>query len=221
LRKVFLAIPAYTGEVHAGTCASIVQSAYELAPGNALVDLQIQAGDSLITFARNLLLARFLASDCTDLVFVDADISWEAGALLRLLSHPVDFVAGAYRFKRDDEDYPIAWLEKDELWADPETGLLEVSRVPFGFVRLTRAACYRMTAVAADKPFRHRSAPEIQCHAIFDLEYRDGTYIGEDFVFCDRWRAQGGKVWLDPELAITHHGGKAYPGHIGNWLKGR
>lgn len=219
MRKVFVAIPAYTGQVHVGAAASLVQSAYEVAADGVLLDVRMQAGDSLITFARNLLLAQFLASDCTDLVFVDSDISWEAGALLRLLSHPVDFVAGAYRYKRDDEDYPIGWLPKDELHA--ENGLLEVARVPFGFVRLTRAACYRMTAVAADKPFRHRSAPEIQCHAIFDLEYRDGTYIGEDFVFCDRWRGQGGKVWLDPELSLTHHGQKSYPGHIGNWLKGR
>ncbi len=37
--------------------------------------------------------------------------------------------------------------------------------------------------------------------------------------FCALWRSIGGKVWLDPDLTLTHTGGNpSYTGRIGDWL---
>lgn len=222
-QHAFLAIPAHSAQVHVATLTSIMQSGSELRKQGIPLTLFCWAGDSLLPHARNALVAKFLSMpDCTDMVFVDSDISWEPGTLLRLLSHDVDYVAGAYRFKRDGEDYPVNHLPKPELWADPETGLLEVADVPTGFLRLRREGLQKFYDAYSMKSYRHGSAPDLDCRCMFDLEYRDGQFYGEDFVFSKRWRDLGGKVWVDPELAIRHHdGGKTYAGHFGNWLRAK
>lgn len=222
MRHICIAVPAHTSQVHVGTASAIIQSVFELAAEQTLVTFHSWAGDSLLPHARNALLAKFLATDCSDLVCVDADISWGPGSLAKLLSHPVDFVAGCYRYKRPEEGYPVNWIPKDELWADPETGLLEVLDVPFGFCRLTRACVERMSAEYQNRAYRHHSAPELDCRALFSLEFRNGQFLGEDYMFCERWRNIGGKVWVDPSLDLTHHdGATGYAGNLGKWLKNR
>jgi hypothetical protein len=218
---VFLAIPAHSCQVHFATLSSIVQSVFELTAKGTLVHLNCWAGDSLLPHARNALLAKFLTTDCTDLVFVDSDISWEPGALVRLLSHDVDLVAGAYRHKREPESYPVNWLPKDELWADPNTGLLEVADVPMGFTRMRRDAVQKMADAFVGRAYSHHSAPELDCRCLFELEFNAGGFYGEDFVFCRRWRELGGQIWVDPELSVTHHGMADFRGHLGDWLRNR
>jgi hypothetical protein len=211
VQKVFIAIPALCGVKDATTKS--IETLDALGVG---LHLHIRVGDSILPQARNVLLAMFL-------LCIDADIAWQPDAMARLLSHPVDFVAGAYRYKREPEEYPMQWLSKPELHADPATGLLEVAGVPFGFVRLSRSCCERMAEARKDYPFRVHDAPDLQCWCVFDLGYANGQYIGEDFVFCNRWRELGGKVWIDPELELTHVDvkGQGYTGSIGRWLKAR
>lgn len=163
-----------------------------------------------ICTARDQLCHAFLESDCDKLVFVDADVSWEPGSLLKLASHPVDFVGGAYRFRSEPEAYPVSWIE-GELWADPQTGLLEVKVVPAGFLALSRKA---LEGIRAQHPGRTYPRGGAEFHAFF-WSPPGGT---EEGPFCDDWRAAGGQVWLDPELTLTHDG---YTGNIGRWLRNR
>lgn len=220
MRHVYIAIPSHKAGLEAPAAVSLAAAQIELAAQGILATVEIWSGDSIIPQARNLLVAKFLASGATDLFFIDDDVSWETGAFTRMLNHPVDFVAGVYRHKKLDESYPVNWLDKPELWADPQTGLLEVRTVPFGFVRLTRKACEDM-ATAHPQTFIHPNAPNLICWCLFDLEYRDGVYIGEDFVFCDRWRKIGGQVWVDTELTLGHTGKHTFTGNLGQWLRNR
>jgi hypothetical protein len=81
--------------------------------------------------ARNQMVGDFLASDADKLVFIDSDVSWEPGSILKLAMHKADFVGGAYRLKQDEEAYPVEWVDpKGELWA--KDGLLEVAHLPAG-----------------------------------------------------------------------------------------
>jgi hypothetical protein len=222
MRHLMIGIPAHSSQVHAATLSSVVQSVYELAELDTVITLHCWAGDSILPRARNGLVAQFLASDCTDLLCLDADISWGKGELAKLLSHPVDFVAGSYRYKRHEEGYPINWIPKDELWADPDTGLLEVWHVPAGFLRMTRAACEKLAKFYADRAYQDPKYPDLNLIALFEQRFDDGMMPGEDYLFCDRWHATGGKVWIDPHLTLTHHDGAAsYTGCIGKWLRSR
>lgn len=214
---LFVAVPAYDGKVYVDTVRSLLNE-QGLAIG-AGVEFQtvFLPGCSLITQARNQIACDFLESKADKLVFIDADVSWEPGDIVKLAMHDQDFVGGAYRLKQEPEAYPIAWLDKPELHA--ENGLLEVSSVPGGFLCLTREVFARLKEAHPDRGYSHF---QFEGHAFFHAPFANGRLYGEDTAFCADWREIGGKVWLDPELTLSHHGGSvSYPGHIGNWLRAR
>jgi hypothetical protein len=216
--KIVAAVPAYDGKICVETVRSLLneQSVAQLMGYELRV--MFLPGTSLITMARNQLCADFLATDAERLVFIDADIAWEGGSLIRLAMHPVDVVGGAYRLKQAKEAYPIQWLAKDELWAN-ELGLLEVAGLPTGFLAISRAALERLTEAYPDRAYQHMGC---KAHAFFTAPFKDGRLWGEDAAFCADWREIGGQVWLDPEIPLTHVGGlSAFPGHVGNWLRNR
>jgi len=221
-RNVWIAVPAYTGQVHLGTMRALMADMLGLAERGDKVTIFDESGNAMIAHARDMIVAQFLAGEGTDLVFVDADVFWEPGGILKLVDHPVDFVAGAYRHRKDPEGYSVRWIAgRDELWADPETGLLEVEGVPAGFLRVSRVALERMVTAYPDKRFADSNVPNGEAWALFDNIHDGEAYWGEDFSFCRRWREIGGEVWLDPELELHHVGFKTFSGRIGDWLKRR
>lgn len=217
--NLFVALPCYDGKVHVETARSLLNEQTIAQAAGLEFKAVFLPGCSLITMARNQCVQDFLDSDADRLVFVDSDVSWEPGSLIRLASHDVDFVGGAYRLKQEPEGYPVGWLEKAELWADPDTGLLEVESVPGGFLCLKRSVFDQFRDHHGDRSYSHY---QFSGYSYFDAPYMNGRLYGEDAFFCHFWRQAGGKVWLDPELSLSHHGGnQAFPGHIGNWLKER
>ena len=221
VRKVLVGIPSRQPLVTTTTMGSVVTGVYEMGMKNTVLDLFFWTGDPLISHARNVVLAHFLLeTDCDDLLFVDDDVSWAPGMLTRLLNPPVDLVAGCYRHKKPEESYPINWIPNDTgMILTNEFGLIEVRDVPMGFCRISRACAQQMYDAAADKPFKHRNAPNLECRVVFDIPYEDGELFGEDFDFCRKWRALGGKVWVDAEMAVNHTGFMTFDGHLGNWLR--
>jgi hypothetical protein len=220
-RKVFIGIPTRSADCKIQMTASLVDAVYELGQADMAMSLFCWSGDPLISHARNVILAQFMKTDCDDLVFIDDDVSWEHGALTRLIKHPVDLVAGVYRHKKDDETYPLNFKETPDgqVRSDLKTGLIEVRDVPFGFTRITRSCAQRLYDAAADVKFVHSNAPDLDCRVVFNVEYHEGQYFGEDYTFCRKWRDMGGKVWVDPEMALNHTGTKVYMGHLGNFLR--
>lgn len=213
---LFVGVPAYDGKLQVETVRALLNE-QRVADGLGLeIRVGFLPGCSLITHARNQLCADFLDTEAEKLVFLDADVSFEPGSLIKLASHDVDVVGGAYRYKEAEERYPVIWLDKPELHAI--NGLLEVGSLPGGFLCVSRRALERLREamprkyVFGDRVF----------DGFFHAPIQEGLLFGEDAAFCTDWRAIGGQVWLDPELSLSHHGGvNSYPGHIGNWLKGR
>ena len=217
---VMIAIPAYTGVVHMSTMRSLMTDTLELVKRGDTFTIVDDIGNALIADSRGVIATRFWESDADCLVFVDSDVTWEKGALLRLVDHPVDLVAGIYPGRRDPITYPVHYLDKKELWADPETGLLEVKSVSTGFLKLSRACIGKMIEAYPDKHY-YTAERDKQFYPLFDHVFEDGYKWGEDFSFCIRWRKIGGQVWVDPEIAMGHVGYKIFEGHLGNWLRNR
>lgn len=206
--KAMLAIPSYSWAVRTGTLRSLLNDTVELVKRGDTFALFDEAGNTNLQKARRIIIEAFRESDCDFLVFIDDDVFWEAGALLKLLDYPVDFVAGVYPRRKDPLDFPVGWLpdpEKKGLRA--VNGLLEVAHAPGGFWRLSRACVDRMWANYGNTLFNR-------------VDDERGEY-SEDISFCGRWRAIGGQVWIDPEIAMGHIGPKAFTGCIGDWLRNR
>lgn len=221
MKHVMVAIPAYTGTIHLGTMRSLMTDLLTLQARGDLWSLHDECGNALIADARATIVAQFLDSKADTLVFIDSDVCWEEGALVRLVDHPVDMVAGIYPQRKDPPNYCVKWIPKPELYADPETGLLEVLGVPAGFMKLSRKQLKAMVEQYPDTEFHVEQAPDKRAWALF-ADYRIGKHkMGEDYAFCRRWTDMGGKVWVDPEIKMGHVGYKTFPGHLGDWLRNR
>lgn len=216
--KISVAIPVYDGKLPAQTVRCLLNEYTVALGGGDQIEVRFLPNCSHPAMGRNQLVHEFLESDSDRLVFLDADVTFEPGALVKIAHAKADFVGGAYRYKQDDELYPVGWLETPELWAD-EHGLLEVKTLPTGFLSLSRNVFQRLREAHPERVCEHFGKTN---HVYFQMPFHEGRLYGEDSFFCKEWRDAGGKVYLDPELALTHWDfNKPYPGHIGNWLKRR
>lgn len=215
--KIFVAIPAYDRKLCCETAAALLQEQAVANAANIQLQVSFLPGCCYVDKARNQLASEFLESGADRLVFIDADVAWEPGALIKIARQTKDFVGGCYRHKRDEETYPIEWIkDRAELWSDPETGLIEVEALPGGFLSLSREVFERLAHAFTDRTYFHEGH---EFHAYFHQPFG----WGEDGRFCAEWRAIGGQVWLEPLLTLTHvdAAGRHYVGNIGHWLRAR
>lgn len=167
---------------------------------------------------RNQFATDFLNSDADKLFFLDSDVTFEYGDILKVCHTSKDVVGGAYRFKFDQENYPVGFKPNCELWSDAE-GTIEVDSLPGGFLAISRGALETFKAFYKDREYEHFGN---KAFAFFQMPFMNGYLTGEDSCFCMEYRDAGGKVYLYPELELTHWDfNKPFKGHIGNWLKSR
>ena len=198
-------------------CSSLIASGVRVSRG-------LHVGDADLAGARNLVLAGFMASPCTDLMLIDNDVSCEPGSIERLLSHPVDLVAGAYPKRVEGGGYPVRTLPGVRTFVDTvtgehsPTGLLRVGGAPTGFMRLTRACVEKMIAAYPDSWYDDERAPNGRAWNLFEFAVRDRKRWTEDLYFCQRWIEIGGTVWVDPHMVLHHHGTKTYSGRFADFI---
>lgn len=220
--KVFIATPAYDGKVEATCTASLIEGMRFLTDKGIPCTWRYLAGCCYLPIARNKLVRQFLASDCTDFVFVDADVGFEVGGLYKILQHDREIVGGAYPFKTDREDYPVQIFTDAAGFplVDPETGLIQAKGLPTGFMRIKREVFERMASpelevVEYDSQFKARESYQ----AFFDTKKLGTYWWGEDYLFCKMWSDMGGKLWLAPNITFTHSGGQMWAGNYHDWLR--
>lgn len=211
--KLFVGIPTYDCKLHMGTSQSLANEAALALAAGIPMQISFQPGMSLVHAARNLICADFLASDCTHLVFVDADTGWEPGALITLASKPYDIVAGAVRRRSEPEDYAIHWGENTKPNDD---GLLEVDGIGMAFTSIAREVLEAMQRLTPERAYSVNGRP---VHGFFDSPVVDGNLWGEDISFCRQWRRLGGRIMVDPSITLRHlEGLVTYSGNLGRWL---
>lgn len=177
----------------------------------------LYAGDCHVDDARNKMVALFLETDCTELVFIDDDIGWEPEALERLCSYDVDVVGASYPYKTDEEDYPVAFLGGGGDLVANEMGLIEVGGVPTGFLRIKRHVLETLASKAGKYYDRH--TPDKAIPVIFERQLVGTSRRGGDYAFCYKWRQAGGKVFFDPEISLNHTGNRTWPGSWGHFKR--
>lgn len=220
-KKIALALLSYDGRIHCKTAIAISAFVMQCAAKGWGFTYILRESDSMVARGRSFLASQFLenpgSKDCTDLVFVDTDLAWSGDELMRLCMHDVDVVGAAYPYKDESGDFPLRWPSEG---LTEENGLWNVQAVTPGFFRVTRKALERVAQEMPWLQFNDRGNPEGQrSWMFFDNLHRPSGIYDEGYVFCERWRGVGGKVWLDPDLDLTHIGLKAYNhGTLRGWL---
>lgn len=125
------------------------------------------------------------------LLFLDSDMVFPRETLRRLLAHDLDIVGATYT-KRVPPYPTLGALLPDAPRERIDQGLVEMLHLPTGCL-LIRASV-----------FQDLSKPWFR----FETDEEAGVIRGEDYVFCERARAAGHRVWCD--LVLSHD-----IGHLG------
>jgi hypothetical protein len=112
--KFFFATPCYGGQLMEPYFRSVIKLMTFFNQHSIPLAFGTIANESLVTRARNVLLAYFLASDYTHLIFIDADIEFQVEDVLKLYAHDKDVIVGAYPKKG------VAWQRIKESVSSPE-----------------------------------------------------------------------------------------------------
>lgn len=210
-------IPVYDGKLQVETVTKLLDEKIIAKELGHDIQVRFLSNCSHAAMGRNQLAQDFMNSDCQRLIFLDADVTFDGGDLVKMALYPFDFVGGAYRYKMEPEQYPVGWQDKP-LWSN-KYGLLEVDSLAGGFLSLSRKVFEDLKAAHPERSYEHFGK---SAHCWFQMLFTDGHLYGEDSYFCKEWRDLGGKVWLNPELNLIHWDfNRPYKGHIGNWLKSR
>ncbi len=173
--RLFLATPAYGGQVTTSYFESVLAAKAILEAAGAIVAVYTIRNESLITRARNACAARFLAArrgglPFSHLLFCDADIGFPPDAIPRLLSARRSIVGGAYPLKSVDYEAVAELVRAGGALAASEgiveaashrycvearettpldDGFLRVDYLGTGFLLIERAAIEQLARVAA------------------------------------------------------------------------
>lgn len=224
--KVVFAIPSHSGTLNSECALSLLAAQNLLFRKKIDCEVIILCNSAYLPVARNTLVAMFMKDkDATDLFFVDADVGFDASAVLKLLDRPEGIVAGIYPLKKDDGGYPVQIKTVDGVPIGRD-GLLEADFLPTGFMRIKRIVFESLQKEYPELKYTSTlvnvaNSGVDEVYDFFNMgALGSAKWTTEDFAFCQRWRDIGGKLWVVPDIDFTHTGGKAYKGNYHEFLLG-
>ena len=202
------------------------------------LNIQTLGQESLVTRARNTLVANFLDNDSfTHLLFIDADIGFEAKSLKRFLEYDKEVLCAPYPMKLISWDmipklieegkdyrnlchpYVLNFSNKGEIQI--QKGFAEVLDAATGFMLIKRSCFTKMKEAypdlkyTTDQIINNKEFESENTYLFFDtMKDDDGRYLSEDYAFSRRWQKIGGKIYADIGSKITHFGSYRYSGEL-------
>jgi hypothetical protein len=203
---------------------------------------------SLVTQGRNMCVSAFLESDSTHLLFIDSDISFNAGAAERLVACNKDIISIPYPLKDMNWDKALKLFNEGKLKTAQDIrnkafyrypmkvpdnnairikdGIIEVTHSPTGFMLIKRKVFTKMIKkyphlrIDQDQVINGKNERLPHMWNFFDtlFDQENHTYLGEDFAFCKRWKDIGGKCYAWIFDYITHVGEHQYTGRFADEL---
>lgn len=228
--KVYVATPAYGGILANSYLSSIISMRHTLMTRGIDCVIDFVTSESLIPRARNLMVEKFMREgSCTHLLFIDADIAFNAELVVSLLQSDKDVACGVYPKKGYDWsklqqtinpqeptyqkclDFNINVTSNSTI----ENGMVRVLDAATGFMLIKRSVIDRMKDAYKDTL---GCVNDVQGYnidtyvAVFDcmIDPETRRYLSEDFAFCRRWQQLGGEIWVNLAYGLGHEGSFYY-----------
>jgi hypothetical protein len=151
------------------------------------------------------------------LFFLDSDIGFNPKDVLKLLSHQVPIVSGAYPMKTIPERYCVDIVQPEQRHGD----LVRINGNGMGFVLIHRQV---FLDIAKQNPglkyipsdyhsdTLHTSAELNNSYHYFAEHQTQNGFMSEDKSFFHRAQQIGYNIWLDPTIKLSHTGYHIYQG---------
>jgi hypothetical protein len=219
-RKIMIGIPSYDYKVATKWAISFAHFCIEAQKHGVQIQVGNVSGCSVVSRARNLIAYDFLESDCTDLMFIDSDITFNAEDVFRLMawnSDPVKGIVAGIPVARKKGKVYISTLDVDEnrhVQMNP-MGLVRALRVATAFMIIRRDVFTTLREAHPEWAYIDDRLQDGKTHSFFDFKSTPEGYVGEDYTFCDRAREAGFEVWIDPTIKLGHMGIHEFEGSFG------
>jgi hypothetical protein len=194
--------------------------------------------ESLVPNARNVLTHEFLESQATHLMWIDADIGFNAMDIVSMLIADKDIVCGIYPKKEVDWARVAravkAGVPPEELsnhaglfavkllddsaggFAADSDGLLEIAAGGTGFMLIKRGVFDTLSEVVPEYAPDRTSIKEYYATT---TDPESGRLITEDYHFCGLARSHGFKIYAAPWVRLGHAGTYVFDRRFDlNWL---
>jgi SAM-dependent methyltransferase len=167
-----------------------------------------KAGDALIDRSRAIAVSTWYRTTNDDVfLMVDDDIAFEPEAAERIVARcreGFDVVSAAYPV-RDGGHLALRGLHGDITFG-PDVPPVEVRHAATGFLAVHRRVVAELVQTL---PLCHANQPwafwpMFQPYPMEDVFAGGWNYLSEDWAFCERARALGFTVWLDPSVRLDH-----------------
>ena len=235
-KSVMIGTPMYGGSCSYVYTNSLITNLFDLKNHNIDTSWCFVYNDSLITRARNYIVDYFLNSNCTHLMFIDADISFPSDSIRKLLDVEKDFVCASYpkknidwnniskkinEVKNEDElrklgsSYVITYLDSNNIPLPDENALIEVKQSGTGFMLISR----QVFEILKSKLPKTRGSNFGKYDHWYTEFFRtdidsDGVFQSEDWFFCNQWVNLNEKIYLKTDINLGHVGSYLYEGDM-------
>jgi hypothetical protein len=223
---IYVAMPCYDS-VHRDTVVSLMKLFGKFRDVGISSQFNI-VRSSLVNHARNLATCGFLASRCTHMLFIDADVEFEPEAVLRMLVVKKDIVCTPYRVKLMDAGkirYAVDFEDEKKIEMLPGE-IIEVEQGPAGLMVIHRPVFDKLMEVHPEMHITYMGSLTKDLNSKYLYNFWDttfdpkkGLWKGEDLSFCDLARSVGFKIYANTESSTIHHGDWGWEGKFGDTIK--
>lgn len=238
-KSLLITTPAYGGMVNSSFALSVAALCKYLQALGVEHDVFFLNNESLISRGRNTCVARFMSLyDFTHMIFIDADTIFEATDVLKFLYSDEDVLTGPVPIKKLPIEYNIYPIrDENNNVTTYKDKFLEADSVGTAFMMIKRTVFEKMFKFYPELKYEpyEQSIKFLQlgdkekeylnnCYALFDCGLNQSIfsdeksnvkrYVGEDYMFCHRWRRIGGKILLDPNVKLNHAGTYVFEGDL-------
>jgi hypothetical protein len=234
INNLFVATPMYGGMCYGEYTKSIANLVSYCINKNIKLTYQNIINESLITRGRNLLVAQFLETSCSHLLFIDADIGFDNDGIDLLLQAEnkisrIDIVAGAYAKKSLNferllnqnslesikliKSKIIDFAANSPIKQNNHNDLIEVSETGTGFMLISKELILKI--IESNKIKFYKSDIGVhsnnkQIYDFFQCAVLVERYLSEDYFFCNLAKEFGSHIYIDPRIRLTHWGTYVY-----------
>jgi len=216
--KLYIATPAYDSKVFVDYLTSLIATLKILETNGIAYDIGVENGDCYVAKARNKLTRKFLESDCTHLLFIDADVGWDADKIMNVISSDYDVCLGAYPMKSKDDKFPLH-LGSDESGCLIQDGdYLRLQMGPTGFMCIKRNVLEKVREKES-LLIEYTGEEGKKEWNFFHCGTMDGQWWGEDTAFCRKVAKHGFQIWCYTDVTFRHWGTKAWQNNCKEFLE--
>lgn len=234
---LFIAVPAYGGVCYTDFTNSLIKLSNMLNEVKLPHTIEFLNSDSLISRARNSLVAKFYSNpDNEYLLFLDSDLIFNPNAVIKMLQSDKEVIGCCYPKKKlnwdkikatnelgEDEklslitdiNYNVYPGEKEVIG----TSLIRAKDIPTGFMCIKREVITALMLNYPERKYKNNiagfdDAMKNYYYDLFGTGVVDGIYLSEDYYFCHLCTEVGIKLYLETGFTFGHIGRETFYGNL-------